>query len=96
MDKPESIRLHMDWWGKCRTCRHWQGTDGERGEPRWNPGPCTNSESPLFNQETWTEGHCEKWDSFDIDTALGMMEKGLEHEINQGNTYELTKIEFYL
>ena len=69
MDKQESKRLHMDWWGKCRTCRFWQGSD----EIRMSPGICKNPISDLFEQETWTEGHCNKWDSFDIDTALEVM-----------------------
>ena len=79
MDKQESKRLHMDWWGKCRTCRFWQGTNAGDGsgsmgnQTRWNPGLCNNPKSPLFEQETWTEGHCDKWDSFDIDVALEMM-----------------------
>lgn len=79
IDKEESIRLHMDWWGKCRTCRHWTGTDkiieNGRSHPRWNPGTCNNDRSVLFGKETWTEGHCERWDSFDIDTALEMMQE---------------------
>lgn len=77
MTKEESRRLHMDWWGKCRTCKFWEGTDGFDVvfHPRWNPGLCNNKESLLYNQETWTEGHCEKWDSFDIDTALEMLQE---------------------
>lgn len=59
----------MDWWNKCRTCRFWQG-DREK----MMPGLCSNPESDLHNEETWTEGHCEKWDSFDIETALKLME----------------------
>lgn len=82
ISKEESKRLHMDWWGKCRTCRHWAGTDQGDGSgsymnnPRWNPGICTNSKSELFELETWTDGHCPRWDSFDIDTALELMEEG--------------------
>ncbi len=74
IDKEESIRLHMGWWGMCRTCRHWTGTDSE-DRPRWHPGKCTNPKSPLFEEETWISGECPKWDSFDIDTALEIMEK---------------------
>ncbi len=74
----ESKRLHLDWWGKCRTCRFWDGADKisprEGREPmvqiRWEPAPCTNPASPLYGQETRTEGHCKKWDSFDVDVAL--------------------------
>ncbi len=38
------------------------------------PGVCSNENSSLFEQETWTEGHCSKWDSFDIDTALEFLD----------------------
>jgi hypothetical protein len=71
MDKKESIRLHTDWWGKCRTCLFWQGSD----ERRMANGICKNPKSDLFEQETWTEGHCKKWDSFDIETALELLEE---------------------
>ena len=64
IDKEESIRLHYDWWGQCRTCIFWSSPD------RWIAGKCTNKKSVLFEEETWTEGHCEKWDSFDIETAF--------------------------
>jgi len=82
MDKEESYRLHCDWWGKCRTCRFWGGTDQGDGSgsygnsPRWNPGPCNNPDSDLYQLETWTEGHCKKWDSFDLKTALEILEEG--------------------
>lgn len=66
--KEESIRLHYDWWGQCRTCEFWQSAD------RKAPGLCGNLTSPLYNNETWTEGHCEKWDSFDIETALEFLQ----------------------
>ena len=81
MNKEESKRLHIDWWGKCRICRFWQGTNNGDGsgtfgnEVRWNPGPCINPESDLYQQETWTEGHCQKWDSFDIDTAFELLDE---------------------
>lgn len=74
ISKDESKRLHMDWWGKCRTCLFWAGTD-EGNSVRWNPGPCMNPKSDLYQQETWTEGYCSKWDSFDIEVALEMMEE---------------------
>lgn len=79
IDKEQSRRLHADWWGKCRTCRFWQGCDAGNGsgtpgnQIRWTPGPCTNPASDLYNQETWTDGHCAKWDSFDLETALEIL-----------------------
>lgn len=73
IDKEESKRLHLDWWGKCRTCVFWGGTD-ENKNLRWNPGPCNNLKSKFYEKITWTEGYCEKWDSFDIDTAFEILE----------------------
>ena len=84
MDKEISRRLHKDWWGKCRTCRFWGGTDNGDGSdtglstsnaPRWNDGPCLNESSDLFKQETTTDGYCGKWDSFDIDIAFGLLDE---------------------
>jgi hypothetical protein len=77
MDREESIRLHMDWWGKCRTCRHWHGAAGGLlGEERWEPALCENPVSDMYGKETWTEGECRKWDSFDIDVALELLSNG--------------------
>lgn len=74
MNKEDSIRIHSDWWGKCRSCRFWHGTD-EGTHLRWNPSPCTNPASDMFQQETWTEGHCNKWDSFDEEVAFEILEQ---------------------
>ena len=79
MNKEQSKLIHMDWWGKCRTCRFWQGTDVGNGDGtmsnqvRWKDGPCSNPSSDLYIQETSIEGHCSKWDSFDIETALEIL-----------------------
>lgn len=69
-EKEFSIRIHYDWWCMCRTCRFWTGSD----VTRMDPGICSNEKSALFKQETWTEGHCEKWDSYDIETAFEFLE----------------------
>lgn len=69
MDKKEVYRIHCDWWGKCRSCSFWLNDDPER----MAPGVCNNNKSDLYKQETWTEGHCVKWDSFDIDIAFKIM-----------------------
>lgn len=70
IDKAESIRLHYDWWGQCRTCEFWIDSD----ITRFKPGICSNEKSALFKKVTWTEGDCDKWDSFDIETALEFLE----------------------
>lgn len=86
MDKEQSKLIHIEWWGKCRSCRFWGGTDAGdgsgslRNQARWNPGPCTNEASDMYQKETWTEGHCSKWDSFDIETAFELMDEN-EREI---------------
>jgi len=55
----------------CRTCRFWKTSDPERFD---NNSRCGNINSPLFNENTWTEGQCDYWDSYDIDTALEIIE----------------------
>jgi predicted ATP-dependent serine protease len=70
----ESVRLHIDWYGKCRTCKFWNGASepfktSSRVHLRWNPSKCENSQSPLFDQVTHTGGHCEKWETFDTPGA---------------------------
>ena len=70
IDKITSVRLHYDWWKQCRTCLFWIGSD----QTRMEPGICYNPQSPLYKEETWTEGSCEKWDSFDIETALEFLD----------------------
>lgn len=67
----ESRRLHQDWWGKCRTCLYWKGTD----ESRMAAGVCDNPKSDMHGKETWTDGHCRKWDSYDICVALEMLQE---------------------
>ena len=81
IDRAESVRLHEDWWGKCRTCRFWngatairEGADGSRlVHLRWDDAECENPRSLLVGQVTTTEGHCRQWDSFDVDVALETM-----------------------
>lgn len=87
ISKEESRRIHLDWWQKCRSCIFWTGADagdgsgiGPKNQPRWHPGLCTNPASDLYQHETWTEGHCPQWDSFDIDTALEMLQESADTE----------------
>lgn len=65
----ESIRLHLDWWGKCRTCAWWKGDRTTQ-----EAGPCSNEESPLFYQTTWSEGRCTEWASFDMEVAMTVLD----------------------
>ena len=73
----ESRRLHMDWWGKCRTCRFWNGADQIFGDNkkrlRLMPAKCENPRSTMHGEEVWSDGHCPQWDSFDIDIALEVL-----------------------
>jgi len=81
VERAESIRLHEDWWGKCRTCRFWNGADEARpreGLPplvsiRWHPSRCENPRSQLHSTEADMDGSCPQWDSFDVDVALEVM-----------------------
>ena len=72
MDPAESHRIHLDWWGKCRTCEHWQG-NREKSEPATAKCDCGMSDRCGL-RSTW-DGYCKEWDSFDIDTALQIMEE---------------------
>lgn len=76
----ESERLHLDWWGKCWTCRHWTGDMSGTGDVRVHAvlreDPCANPSSPLYNMTTSTGGYCKKWDSWDIETALKVLGDG--------------------
>jgi hypothetical protein len=79
MDKEESYRIHLDWWHQCRTCKHWLG---DRGNMSSNKCGCVKSS--LYDQATSSCGHCEEWDSFDIDTAIKVLEDN-EQEQNITN-----------
>lgn len=61
MDRDESIRIHWDWYGKCRTCNFWDSQEDRKKLE----GRCDCKESPAYNEETWSEGHCKCWESFD-------------------------------
>ena len=70
IDPKESYRIHEDWWGRCRTCIQWTG-----GRENLNDGQCICKKSKLYLQETSTEGYCPEWDSFDLDTAIKILEE---------------------
>lgn len=63
------IDWHLDWWGKCRTCSFWTGD-----RDATTPGTCGNAKSDMHGQETWTEGHCRSWDTFDIVAAVAVLD----------------------
>lgn len=73
-DEELSRRIHLDWWGQCRTCRFWTGNRRDAA----GRGLCTNPASPHFTPETCVNdptmtgpsGECSKWDSYDVDVAL--------------------------
>jgi hypothetical protein len=67
----EPVRLHLDWWGQCRTCRYWQ-TEEREGRGSFD-GECKSLSSPLRGQTTSTEGECPAWDSYDEDAALEVL-----------------------
>jgi len=78
----ESKWLHTDWWGQCRTCKHWSGQRGRRlhlvGEEiyRDRVGTCYSNDSPFYLRHVRRNGYCSEWDSFDLDVAIEVMEEG--------------------
>lgn len=88
MDKEESKskRLHQDWWAQCRTCKFWSSTDPERGVA--NPGMCDNLVSVNYKQETWSSGYCPQWDTFDIETALEILQEDEKFLADGAANYE--------
>ena len=74
-NKEESIRIHLDWWGECLTCRHWTGDRTQTGN---SEGTCASKDSDLGGQVTYQCGRCKWWDSFDPVTALEMLEKDMK------------------
>jgi hypothetical protein len=70
----ESYRIHLDWWGKCRTCTHWEGPR-EKSAPR--TAKCSSASSDRYGLRSTWDGYCPEWDSFDTDTALQVMEDDL-------------------
>lgn len=72
MTPEEKKRLLTDWWGECRTCRHWKSTSDR---PNMGEFPCLAEASALHLQKTSSSGHCPEWDSFDVDVAIEIMEE---------------------
>ncbi len=77
-DEELSQRIHLDWWGQCRTCRFWTGDRRDAA----GRGLCANPSSPNFSTEpsagdpvmTGPSGECLKWDSYDLDVALATLD----------------------
>jgi hypothetical protein len=61
MDRKESIRIHWDWYGYCRTCKFWDSHEDRKKLE----GRCDYEKSPNYNEEVWSEGYCKCWESFD-------------------------------
>lgn len=61
MDVEESIRIHLDWWGQCRTCKNWSTEKGRM----MIEGECRCDKSPFYSLETWRDGRCGEWETFD-------------------------------
>lgn len=61
MDIEESTRVHLDWWGQCRTCKNWSTEDGRM----MIEGECRCDKSSFYGLETWRDGRCGYWETFD-------------------------------
>jgi len=57
----ERIRIHLDWYGECRTCEFWKG---DRADVHYM-GECGNKESDMYLKDTTHCGHCRWWKTFD-------------------------------
>ena len=80
MPKSESLRIHIDWWGKCRTCSCWHGDRLEM--LTLAKGMCGNSRSPLFGALSTCEGYCPVWSTFDEAIAREIAEVEDSKEMN--------------
>lgn len=63
----EAVRLHCHWYGKCRTCRHWDGKDRYAilTLPEEERGTCRNEKSTAFGKALFWDGGCKQWATFD-------------------------------
>ena len=72
----ESKRLHLDWWGKCRTCKWWSTPTNPTVRPNMDGFTCLAEDSTLHLKSTTSNGYCGEWDSFDPDVALKVLSEG--------------------
>lgn len=77
-NKEEAKRLLTDWWGECRTCKHWSGKRGSQISAihRDLVGTCYSDKGPFYLQHTQRAGNCVEWDAYNTDIALEVMEEG--------------------
>jgi hypothetical protein len=60
--------------GNCRTCSYWTGDIAGKGlHAPTESTVCDNAQSPLHGEMTTTCGYCQKWDSWDQETALEVL-----------------------
>lgn len=71
-EKELSIRIHYDWYHKCRTCKHW---DANRNEIK--DGNCN-----LHKIIMGIDDRCNHWDSYDIDTAIEVLDGKWDYLMN--------------
>jgi len=64
-----SLRIHIDWWGKCRTCKEW---DGERVQGF--QGKCDHPQGVFRGSTTTSEGRCPDWESYDYEGACAALD----------------------
>ena len=88
----ESLRLHMDWWGKCRTCDFWKGQ-----RKTMEDGMCDQPQGDFGGEITTSEGHCGNWETYDSEVALEILQAEEEAadgdrarmEMLQGRAHEI-------
>lgn len=82
----ESLRLHLDWWQKCRTCEFWSG-DRKTCED----GLCEQPRGDFGGEITTSEGHCGNWESYDLETAMEIIQA--EKEAEEGDPERLKALQ---
>jgi hypothetical protein len=63
--RSEELRIHMDWWGKCRSCQFWLGDRETMAD-----GMCNQPRGDFGGEITTSEGHCGNWESYAIEAAM--------------------------
>ncbi len=95
MKLSEKVRLHLDWWSKCRTCKYW---DGNRTNLSFGNCACKNSQfyadktkyiaSPIC---TYQDTTCENWSSFDLEAAEIVIEYDKNNCIGESPDLDLKR-----
>lgn len=76
-EKELSVRIHYDWLNKCRTCLFWGGDRAGVSD-----GLCKNAQAELSGSQVDTDCGCGFWDSYDIGTAMEVLDGKWDSAMN--------------